>query len=300
MLTDPTRSWMLVPGISERYLAKAATSAADAVFLDLEDGVLPEDKPAARVRVRAALDRPEFRPARLVRVNSLASGLIADDIEAVTGPGLGGVCVPKVESAADVERVDALVTRAEAAAGVPAGRVRVVAAVESALGLVNAYAIASASPRMAALMFGAEDFALDLGLDTGRVAEASELLYPRSALVVAARAAGVMSVDGVYPILDDPAGMRADAVSARRLGFTGKSTFNPRQLDEINAVFSPSAGEIDYASRVVAGWADAAALGEASTTVDGQLVDAPIVSRARRVLASAQRFGRRTGETIGG
>jgi citrate lyase subunit beta/citryl-CoA lyase len=287
MLAGSLRSWMFVPGISERFLVKAAACPADAVFLDLEDGVLPEEKPLARTRVRDALQRTDFHPARLVRINSVASGLHVDDITAVTVSGLAGVCLPKADTAADVQAVDDLLSSAEAAAGLPGGSISIVAAIESALGLMNAFAVASASPRVAGLIFGAEDFALDLGLDTGREGEAGELLYPRASMIISARAAGVFSIDGVYPMLDDPDGMRSDALTARRLGFTGKSTFNPRQLDEINEIFSPSDSQIDYARRVVASWQDAASQGEASTTVDGQLVDAPIVRRAERVLAAA-------------
>jgi citrate lyase subunit beta / citryl-CoA lyase len=164
------------------------------------------------------------------------------------------------------------------------GQVRILAAVESARGLMNALAIADAHPRVIGLMFGAEDYALDLGLGARREKEAAELLFARSHVVNAAAAANVLSVDGVFPNLDDPEGLVADVRQARRLGFTSKSTFNPRQIDVINQVFSPQPDEIEYARKIAAGFRAAEAKGDASVAVGGQLVDRPIVLRALRIL----------------
>jgi citrate lyase subunit beta/citryl-CoA lyase len=133
-------------------------------------------------------------------------------------------------------------------------------------------------------MFGAEDFALDIGLGTKRENEAAELLFARSSIVVAAAAKRMLSIDGVFPDLDDESGMRRDVAQARRLGFTSKSTFNPRQVAEINSVFSPQADEIEYAHRVVSAFEEAESKGDASVAVGGQLVDLPILRRAQRIL----------------
>jgi citrate lyase subunit beta/citryl-CoA lyase len=194
--------------------------------------------------------------------------------------------VPKVESADDIRVV------ADALAGFdPDGTVGIVAAIESATGLLRAAEIAAAHPRMLALMFGAEDYALDLGLGTKREGEAGELVYARSALVVAAAAARLISIDGVFPDLDDPDGLLADVVQARRLGFSAKSTFNPRQIDVINERFSPTPDELAYARRVAAAFEEATARGDASVAVGGQLVDRPIVLRAQRLLDLADELG---------
>jgi citrate lyase subunit beta/citryl-CoA lyase len=185
--------------------------------------------------------------------------------------------------------VAALLGDLERRGGLEVGKLRILAAIESARGLVNAVAIADAHPRVVGLMFGAEDYALDLGLGARREREAAELIYARSCLVNAAAAANVLSIDGVFPNLEDPDGLLADVRQARRLGFTSKSTFNPRQIDVINQIFSPQPDEIEYARKIAAGFREAEARGDASVAVGGQLVDRPIVLRALRML-----------ETVGG
>lgn len=282
------RSWMFVPGNKGRFLYKAATSDVDCVLLDLEDGVLPEEKPVAREMVGAALGQDPFAPLRFVRVNALGTPWHNDDMETVLRSGLTGVCLPKVESAGAVRQVAKRLDDAEAERGLEAGTLGIVAAIESATALVRAPEIATSSSRLVALMFGAEDYALDTGLGTDRVREAAEMLYPRSAIVVASASARILSIDGVFPNLQDPTGLEADALQARRLGFTAKSTFNPRQVAPINRIFSPLPDEIDYARKVVAGFEEARRRGDASAAVGGQLVDLPIVLRAQRLLAAIE------------
>lgn len=284
MSTKPMRSWMFVPGNSSRYLAKAAGSAADAVFLDLEDGVPPADKVAARDLVAQTLQNADFAPQRFVRLNAVETPWFADDVKALLPHRPRGFCVPKVENPETVLEVASMLETLEAEAGVPTGSTELVPAIESATSQLNAPAIAAAHPRVVGIMFGAEDYALNLGLGTVRKNEAAQLLYARSAIVVAAAAAGVMSVDGVFPDLDDNEGMLADIQRSRDLGFTGKSTFNPRQLEDINRMFSPQPDELEYAQRVVAAFDEAQARGDGSVAVGGQLVDLPIVMRAQRLL----------------
>jgi citrate lyase subunit beta/citryl-CoA lyase len=278
---------MFVPGHTARFVEKAAGAPADAVFLDLEDGVPVAEKAAGRRLVAEVLGRPDFGPRRFVRLNSIVSPWFADDLDAVVVPGLEGVCLPKVETAEEVLHLAGRLDELERRRSMGSGTVRVVAAVESARGLLAAPAIAASHARVEALMFGAEDFALDLGLGTRRSGESRELIHARSSLVVAAASARVGSIDGVFPDLDDPEGLTADILQARRLGFTGKSTFNPRQLEVINRAFSPSPDEVDYASRVVAAFEDAQSRGEGSVAVGGQLVDLPIVMRAKRLLEAS-------------
>ncbi|MBA2643121.1 MAG: citrate lyase subunit beta, partial [Actinobacteria bacterium] len=175
-------------------------------------------------------------------------------------------------------------SESEAKAGIAEGKLRIVAAIESAAALLAAPAIAAAHPRMLALMFGAEDYALDLGLGAQREGEARDLLYARSAIVVAAAAARILSIDGVFPNLDDLEGLERDILQSRRLGFDAKSTFNPRQVELINRIFSPTPDELDYARKVVDAFDEARARGDGSVAVGGQLVDLPIVLRAQRIL----------------
>jgi citrate lyase subunit beta/citryl-CoA lyase len=277
---------MNVPGNKQRFLEKAKTCGADAILLDIEDGVLPGEKPAARQMIAATLAGPWSGPIRYVRVNALSTPWLEDDLDAVMRPGLDGICLTKVNRPDEILKIAAMMDRLEASRGLPVGSIRILAAIESARGLVNASAIADSHPRVAGLMFGAEDFSLNLGLGTRREKEAAELIHARSAIVIAAAAANVASVDGVYPNLDDPEGLLADTVQARRLGFTSKSTFNPRQVDLINRIFSPQPDEIEYARKIAAGFKEAQARGDASVAVGGQLVDKPIVLRALNILES--------------
>jgi citrate lyase subunit beta/citryl-CoA lyase len=291
----PLRSWMFVPGNRQRFLDKIyeIETPPDAVFFDIEDGVIPEEKPVARELIAEVLQRAAPGPLRTVRVNAIGTEWFREDLEAILVPGLEGLCLPKVESPADVvAAADAL------AAFDPDGNVSIVAAIESAIGLLRAPEIAAAHPRVLALMFGAEDYALDVGLGTKREAEARELVYARSAMVVAAAAARVISIDGVFPDLEDAEGLLADIVQARRLGFGAKSTFNPRQIELINERFSPTPDELEYAHRVAAAFEEAVARGDASVAVGGQLVDRPIVLRAQRLLELAVDLGIATSQEV--
>ncbi len=287
-MTERTmRSWMFVPGNRDRFLAKAASSNADCVLLDLEDGVLPESKVQAREMVSAAL-HGEFRPMRFVRVNASGTPWHLDDLVSVIASKPDGICLPKCNTPKDVVELAARLDTLETVFGVVCGTTRIVGAIESPQGILNAPAIALADPRLLGLMLGAEDLALELGLGTAREAEAAQLIYPRSALVIACAAAAVVSIDGVYPNLDDASGMAEDALRARRLGFSAKSTFNPRQVAVINETFSPRAEELEYAEEVAWAFEEAERRGDASVAVRGQLVDRPIAMRARRLLERAQ------------
>jgi citrate lyase subunit beta/citryl-CoA lyase len=275
---------MFVPGNRDRFIQKAKSSSADAVLLDIEDGVLPAEKQDARRMIAAALREPWSGPLRYVRVNALSTPWLEPDLEAVIGPGIDGICLTKVMRPQDILETASRIEALEKKKGLEAGTVRILAAVESARGLMNALAIADSHPRIVGLMFGAEDYALDIGLGARREKEAAELLFARSVIINAAAAANVLSIDGVFPNLDDPDGLLADVQQARRLGFSAKSTFNPRQIDVINQVFSPQPDEIEYARKIAAGFREAEARGDASVAVGGQLVDRPIVLRALKIL----------------
>lgn len=280
------KSWMFVPGDKQRFLDKVEGVTVDVALLDLEDGVLPDQKAIAREMVAATLDRDWSGPFRYVRLNASTTPWFEDDLEAVIRPGIDGVCMTKVNSVDDLRKGIESIAAREAAAGLAPGTVKIVAAIESPAGLLAAADIAAADPRVVALIFGAEDYALELGLPARRVDAAAELLYPRSAIVVAAAAAGVLSIDGVFPDLDDEPGCLADIALARNLGFTCKSTFNPKQVEMINDAFSPQAEEIEYARTLAKAFDEAEARGDASVAVGGQLVDRPIILRALRVLES--------------
>jgi citrate lyase subunit beta/citryl-CoA lyase len=286
------RSLMFVPGNRQRMIDKAlALAAVDAIMLDIEDGVAPSDKDAARRLIGESLAAPKPAtargPARYVRINAIGHERMHADLEAVIRPGLDGLVLPKVDRPDQIATVEEILARREPEAGLAPSSVRLLVAVESPRGLFNAAAIAEASPRVMGLMFGAEDFGREMGLPLLREGEARDLLYARSTLATVAAAANVQAVDGVWPDLKDLEGLRKFALQARRLGFTGMSAIHPSQVEAINQVFSPTSEEIGYCCKVIAAFEEAQARGEGSIAFGGQLIDLPIVERARRTLALA-------------
>lgn len=292
---DLQRSWMFVPGHRQRMIEKAVGLTADAIMLDLEDGVAPDEKPRARELIGNALSktRAAGSPARYVRINAIGHQRMEDDLDAVLRPGLDGLVLPKVETVEEIQTVESVVAQREAGLGKAAGGIRFLVAIESPAGLLKAAAIAACSGRITGLMFGAEDFGRELGLPTSREGEAQELLYARSALVIAAAAAHVQAVDGVWVDLQDPEGLRKFALQSRRLGFSGMSAIHPSQIEPINATFSPTQEEIAYAQSVIRAYEEALARGDGSIAFGGQLIDRPIIERARRTLDLAESLGLR-------
>jgi citrate lyase subunit beta/citryl-CoA lyase len=290
---DLKRSWMFVPGHRQKMIDKALGLNTDAIMLDIEDGVAPNEKDTARQLIGEALGRSKTpgSPARFVRINAIGHARMDADLDAVVRPGLEGLVLPKVETAADVKKVDAILTQRERGLKMGSGSVKFLVAIESPGGLLNAPAIAACSPRVCGLIFGAEDYGREVGLPTFREGEARDLLHARSAVVIAAAAAHVQTVDGVWVDLRDADGLLAFARQSRRLGFSGMSLIHPSQIDPINQTFSPTAEEIDYAQEVVQAFAEANARGEGSIAFGGQLIDRPIVERARRTLEMAKLLG---------
>ena len=287
------RSWMFVPGHRQRMIDKALSLNTDAIMLDIEDGVAPSEKDTARKLIAEALgrERSPSSPTRFVRINAIGHERMDADLAAVLRPGLDGLVLPKVETTQAVLKVDSILKEREPRLKVEPGSIKLLIAVESPKGLLNAPALASCSARVVGLMFGAEDFGRELGLPTSREAEARDMIYARSALVVAAASAHVQAVDGGWVVLQDSEGLLGFARQSRRLGFTGMSLIHPSQIDPINRVFSPAPEEIEYAEQVVKAFEEAAARGDGSISFGGQLIDRPIVERARRTLWLAQTLG---------
>jgi citrate lyase subunit beta/citryl-CoA lyase len=290
---DLFRSWMFVPGHRQRMIDKALGLNADAIMLDIEDGVAPSEKDAARKNIADSLGRPKApgSSARYVRVNAIGHARMQADLEAVVRPGLDGLVCPKVDTPDEVRQVDAILNDKEPKNQLAKGSLKLLIAIESPKGLLNAAAIAASSPRIVGLMFGAEDFGREIGLPTVREGEARDLIYARSALVIAAASAHVQVVDGVWVDLNDTEGLLGFAKQSRRLGFSGMSCIHPSQIDPINATFSPTAEEIDYCQRVLQAFEEANARGDGSIAFGGQLIDRPIVERARRTIDMARSLG---------
>jgi citrate lyase subunit beta/citryl-CoA lyase len=287
------RSWMFVPGHRQRMIDKALGLDADAIMLDIEDGVAPNEKDAARKNIAESLGRAKTpgSPARYVRINAIGHARMDADLEAVVRPGLEGLVCPKVDMAEDVHKIDAILNDKEPQNKLDKGSVKLLIAIESPQGLLNAPAIAAASSRITGIIFGAEDFGREIGLPAVREGEARDLIYARSAIVVAAAAAHVQAVDGVWVDLNDSAGLLGFARQSRRLGFSGMSCIHPSQVGAINTTFSPTAEEIDYCRKVLQAFEEANARGDGSIAFGGQLIDRPIVERARRTMEMAKTLG---------
>jgi citrate lyase subunit beta/citryl-CoA lyase len=287
---------MFVPGHRERMVQRAlglgefGASALDVAILDLEDGVPPASKDEARRLLADTLARPSRGgPLRFVRIQRALSDGGEADLDAVVRTGLDGIVAPKVRRAEEIAWLADELEARERRTGVAPGTIRIIASIESAAALVDAPRIAASSSRVVGLTFGSEDFALDLGLPTRREGEAADLLYARSATVVAAVAAGKIALDGIWPDIRDAAGLRADSLRARRLGFSGKTLIHPDQIAVVNEVFSPTAAELDEARRVVTAFEEALARGDGAVALDGRMLDAPVVDRARRVVRAHER-----------
>lgn len=294
------RSWMFVPGDRQRMIDKALSLPVDAIMMDIEDGVAPMQKEAARQQIGASLDQVSellktnagYRtPARFARVNAVGSERFIQDLKAVVRSGLEGLVIPKVDSIEQIRIVEDELGRAEIAHHMPGGTVDLLIAIETPIGLFNAYQIATSSPRVMGLMFGAEDFTREMNLPVRREAEAVDMIYARSALATAAAAAHIQAVDGVWVDLKDTDGLRRFARQARRLGMSGISIIHPSQIDEANAAFTPSAEDIAYAQEVLAAFEGAQARGEGAIAFRGQLLDFPIVDRARQTIVLAKSLG---------
>ena len=284
------RSWMFVPGHIGKMVDKALGLPADVIMLDIEDGVLPSSKPLARETIAAALDKPRQGPLRFVRINAIGHSDAKADLEVAVRRGCDGIVAPKVEAVDDIRELESLIVELERR-GKISSPMRIVAAIESATGLLGAANIAKASSRVCGMMLGAEDLSRDIGLPIRREAEAHELLYARSALVIAAAAANVQSIDQVWPDIRDVDGLRRDSLQARRLGFSGKALIHPGQIEPINEAFSPTPDDLEFARAVVDAFRRAESRGLGSVAFGGQLLDKPIVDRARATLAMGEELG---------
>ncbi len=281
---DLLRSLTFVPGNRANMLERGLSFPADVVMVDLEDSVPPGEKAAACALAVEWAPRLAAAGRRvMVRVNALDTGLTAGELAAIVSPQLSGISIGKGNTAWDLQQVDRLLAPLEAKAGIPAGTVKVIPWIETAMAIVHVYEMARASQRIAGIAFGAEDYTNDMGVIRSDFGE--ECYYARAAVAVAARAAGVAGLDGPFVGFRDPEGLRRDAGAARQLGYTGKFAIHPAQIDIINETFTPHPDDVAYARRVLAAWEEAEAAGRGSLSIDGRMVDVPVVKRAQNLLA---------------
>jgi citrate lyase subunit beta/citryl-CoA lyase len=280
-----TRSFLFVPGDSPRKFERAAAGEPDALVLDLEDSVAPEAKPAARGTVKAMLETGAPGKQLWVRINPLDTEWARGDLDAVVGARPYGIVLPKPRGGEDVQRLAAMLSEREAAAGVPDRQTRILAiATELGAAMFSMGSYAGASPRLWGLTWGAEDLAADIGSlgnrADGRYTEPFRVA--RSMCLFAAAAAGVRAIDTVCIDLQDDAIVGVESAEARRDGFTGKMAIHPKHVAAINAAFTPSAAELDLARRIVAMFD--ANPGSGAFRMDGKMVDRPHLRAARRLL----------------
>jgi citrate lyase subunit beta/citryl-CoA lyase len=286
LVLEILRSLVFVPGNRRDMLEKARDFDADAIVADLEDSVPPAEKENARGVVRDMAPTLSGRGQKvLVRLNSLDTGLTRDELAALIGPHLYGISIGKVESTWDIKECDRIASALEKGAGLEPGHLKIVPWIENSRAVMRVYDIAIASPRVVGLAFGAEDYTDDM--DIQRTDEGDEVYFPRATVALAARAAGVAALDSPFVRFRDQDGLKREIEVALKLGFKGKFAIHPAQLDTINTMFSPRPEDVEYARRVMEAWDQAEAEGRGSTSLDGRMIDVPVVKRARSLLAMA-------------
>ncbi len=285
------RSMLFLPGANAAMLSTAFVYKPDSIMFDLEDAVSLREKDAARLLVFHALRLPVYEGIEtVVRINQLSTPFGLKDLEAVVRAGADVVRLPKTDSAEDVHHLEAEVERIERACGRAVGSTKLMAAIESASGVVNALSIARSSPRLIGIALAGFDYVMDMQTERG---DGTELFYARCAVLHAARAAGIDAFDVVFSDVNDEEGFLKEVDVIRRMGFNGKSLINPRQIELLHNAYAPTEEEVDYAKRVVAAAEQAERQGLGVISLNGKMIDPPIVNHATRVLQRAQASGTR-------
>lgn len=283
------RTMMFVPGNNPGMIADAHIYGPDSIMLDLEDSVSMAEKDTARLLVYNALKTIDYGTTEMVvRINPLNTPYGKKDIEAVVKAGVDVVRMPKTETADEVREVEKEIEKVEREIGA-VGRTKIMAAIESALGIVNAYDIATSSKRMMGIALGAEDYCANL--KTQRSKGGDELRLARETIVVAARAAGIDALDTVFSNLNDMETFRKEVEYIKTLGFDGKSIINPRQIEIVNEVLTPTEKDIEKAKAIVAAIKEAEKKGSGVIALNGKMIDRPVVIRAQRTIALAKAAG---------
>ncbi|HBY95080.1 MAG: CoA ester lyase [Ardenticatenaceae bacterium] len=284
------RALLFTPGDEMHKIEKAAKLNVDSLIMDLEDGVALNRKAEARRTVATALRTLGFgQTERLVRLNPAGSPWQGDDLSATIDARPDGYVLPKVESPEEVRVLSTTIAAAERARGWPEGSIRLLVMIETALGVLQLRQIAAADPRLEALIFGAEDLAGDLGAT--RTPEGWEIFYARSAVVVAAAAYGLQAIDMIFAHLTDLDGLSRETRQAAQMGYSGKTVIHPRQIEPVQAVFTPSSEEIERAQRLIEAYAEFQAGGTGAFAWEGKMVDAPMIRAAEQTLARARAAG---------
>ena len=283
------RSLLFVPGNQPKMLAKATSFAPDALVPDMEDSVAWDDKSQARQVVTDHLEMLGKTGIRVIpRINSLDTGICEEDLSSIVGPHIYGVSVGKINTVTDVSMISKYIGKLESERKISNGSIKLVLWIETAVGLLNAYEILSSDDRIIAAAFGAEDFTNDMGIT--RNEDDREILFPRSQVAIAAKAAGVLALDTPFFGFRDPDSLKINSELSKSVGFKGKFAIHPLQVEIINECFSPTKKEIDHALEVIRVFEEAAAKGRGSTSLEGQVVDVPVVKRAEALIHQARQM----------
>ena len=285
-MRKPRRSMLFIPGSNAAMLSTAFVYRPDSIMFDLEDAVSLRAKDSARMLVYHALQLSVYREMEtVVRINPLDTPYGIKDLEAAVRGGADIVRLPKTDCAQDVLRLEAEVDRIEQECGRKPGSTRLMAAIESASGVVNALSIATASPRMDSIALAGFDYVVDMQTQRG---DGTELFYARCAVLHAARAAKIDAFDVVFSDVNDDEGFLKEVALIKRLGFNGKSLINPRQIELLHQAYAPTEEEVRKAERIVEAAEEAERAGLGVVSLNGKMVDAPVVRSARRILYLAR------------
>ncbi len=278
-----------MPGDDRHKIEKALTLKVDCICMDMEDGVAPARKAEARRSIAKALQELDFAASeKLARINAVGTGMEQQDIQAVLPQHPDGIVIPKVEEASQIQWASDLIEAAELERGWPLNSIRLLVDVETAKGIMNLKEIAS-HPRLDALIFGGEDFAVSVGAT--RTPGAIELLYARQAVLTAAAANGLQAIDIVTIDFKDLDALRDEAVFGAGLGYTGKQIIHPAQVEPVQTAFTPDAEAVAKARRIVEGFAASQRDGKGAFALDGKMIDKPLVRNAEKVLERAKAAG---------
>lgn len=281
------RSMLFVPGSNAAMISNTFIYKPDSIMFDLEDAVALKEKDSARILVAHALQHPLYQEIEtVVRVNPLDSEFGLADLNAVVRAGVDVVRMPKTETAQDVIDMDREITEIEKACGREVGSTKMLAAIESPLGITQANQIATASKRLIGIALGAEDYVRNL--KTERSSEGIELLFARCSILQAARAAGIQAFDTVYSNANNEEGFLKEAALIKQLGFDGKSLVNPRQIELLHNLFAPTQKDVEQAQKIIEAAEEAERNGLGVVSLNGKMIDAPIIDRARLVLERAK------------
>lgn len=291
------RTMMFVPGNNPGMLINAGIYGADTIIFDLEDSVALSEKDAARHLVYNAMKFINYSCEVAVRINHISTPFGYKDLETILAVKPDLIRLPKAETAADIEEIDEIITAAEIKHGFLPGSIKMMAAIETAKGIRNAYSIATASSRMVALAIGGEDYLADL--QTSRTKDGKEFFAGRGQLILAAREAGIHAIDTVFGDVNNEEDFIAETRRIKEMGFDGKSVVNPRQINIVHEIYTPTEKEIDYAQRVIAAYEESLARKSGVVSLNGKMIDIPVVKRAQRTLAYANAVGKYEGrETL--